>query len=78
MKLAELAAFVFALFCCVIESCYVAEAGGELKILLPQPPESWDYKLVPPQAVWRQPLTALGEKGEMASYGSSPSQELLT
>jgi hypothetical protein len=27
------------------ESCNVAETGFKLEILLPQPPECWDYRL---------------------------------
>lgn len=37
------------LFCFVTDFCYVAQAGLELKILLPQLPESWDDKPVLPQ-----------------------------
>jgi hypothetical protein len=29
-------------------SCYVAQAGLEFKILLPQPPDCWDYRHVLP------------------------------
>jgi hypothetical protein len=29
-------------------SHYIAQAGLELSILLPQPPECWDYRHVPP------------------------------
>jgi hypothetical protein len=29
-------------------SCYVAQAGLELSILLSLPPECWDYRHVPP------------------------------
>jgi hypothetical protein len=32
-----------------LESCYVAQAGLKLEILLPQPPECWSYKCVLPQ-----------------------------
>jgi hypothetical protein len=30
-----------------MESHYVVQAGLELTILLPQPPEWWDYRYVP-------------------------------
>jgi hypothetical protein len=29
-------------------TCYIAQAGLELVILLPQPPEYWDYGDAPP------------------------------
>jgi hypothetical protein len=29
-------------------SCYVAQSGLELTILLPQPPKCWNYRHVPP------------------------------
>jgi hypothetical protein len=29
------------------KSCYVARAGFKLVILLPQPPECWDYRQTP-------------------------------
>jgi hypothetical protein len=33
------------LFC--LRSCYVSQAGLELKILLPQPPDCWNYRSEP-------------------------------
>jgi hypothetical protein len=31
-----------------VKSCYATQAGLELEILLPQPPECWGYRGVPP------------------------------
>jgi hypothetical protein len=41
---------IFVLFCFVLESgChYIAQAHLKLTIPLPQPPEFWDYRHVPP------------------------------
>jgi hypothetical protein len=35
-------------FVFVIESCWEAQAGLELTVLLPLPPKRWDYRDVPP------------------------------
>jgi hypothetical protein len=43
----------FVLFCVETGSVYVAQAGLELMILLPQPSECWDYRHGPPYLrVW--------------------------
>jgi hypothetical protein len=43
------------LFCFEIRSCYVAQAGLELMILLHQPLECWDYRCVPPHLAKTSP-----------------------
>jgi hypothetical protein len=39
--------------CCFeIESCYAAQVSLKLTILLPQPPECWDYRCEPPTKIF--------------------------
>lgn len=46
MSYKKLSAFHYHL--CLWQSCYVAQARFELKILLPSSPKYWDYRLVTP------------------------------
>jgi hypothetical protein len=39
--------FLFFLFCLDMGSCYVVQVGLELKMLLSQPSNRWDYSNVP-------------------------------
>jgi hypothetical protein len=41
-----------ALFIFAKESCYVTQAGLRLRILLPHPPEYWDYRSAPPNSAF--------------------------
>jgi hypothetical protein len=40
-------------------SHYVSQAGLELTVLLPQPPECWDYRCAPPCLVAKKTQTKL-------------------
>lgn len=40
--------FLFSLTLCLAVFCFVVQAGLGLSILQPQPPQCWDYGLVPP------------------------------
>jgi hypothetical protein len=53
-------------------SCYVAQAGLKLEILLPQPLQCWDYRCVPPYpATWINLKHTSSEKHqyEKSAYG---------
>jgi hypothetical protein len=45
-----------------LRSCYTAQAGLKLSILLPQPPKCWDYSCEPPYLAV-MPLKKGGKRG---------------